>query len=221
MRLYVMLPILFLTFAHAGEQEYMLFADFSFGTSVMNSEIPDAAEYFPNQLRDGNPSATAADMKIGMEVFRNLGLYFQYGSWLGEFEFESVPHFGSGASLNMQHIGGGIRLMLPTAEHWSLITHAGTSRYYGEVDRIMSDPPDPGPLGSESGIWDFSNTGFNLAGGFVYRGTRDDGMLIAGLEAGFHAVRIELQDDETGETSTPQTTTIPEIKAYIGFGFLL
>jgi hypothetical protein len=216
-----MLLILILGAACAGAREYMLFADFTFGKSMISTEIPDAAEYFPNQLEDDSPSAVAADMKIGMEVFRNLGFFFGYGGWLREFEFESVPRFGSGASLQMRHIGGGIRFLLPASENWSFMANLGAARYYGEVDRIMSDPPDPGTLGSESGEWDFSNNGFSLAGGFVYRGTRDRGTLLAGLETGFHAVKIELQDDETGETSSPQTTIVPEIKAYIGFGFQL
>lgn len=221
MRIYLMLSILLVAGAAAGEQEYLLFTDLAFGRSVMNTEIPSSTEYFPNQLRDGSPSSVSADIKIGLEVFRDLGFYFRYGGWLRKFDFESVPRFGSSASVTMRHLGGGVRFMLPVSENWCFMASTGAARYYGNVDRILSAPPDPGPLGSESGEWDFSNAGFNFSGGFVYRGIRDDGMLVAGLEAGFHRVKIELQDEETGETSTPQTTTVPELKLYMGFGFKL
>lgn len=218
MRLLFIPVFLLLGSAAAGAQQYALFLDFALGKSCLYSDMPGSPEYFPNQLEDGNPSAVSAEMKIGMEVFSNLGLYFSYGGWMRDFEFESVPRFGRGASVNMRHMGGGVRYLLPVARHWSVLASAGGARYYGEIDPLLSDPPDPGPLGSETGFWEFGNAGYNLSGGFVYLDDRNGGAFLAGLETGFHRVDIELSDDETGETSTPQTTTIPQIRAYIGFG---
>jgi hypothetical protein len=217
-----MLLFLLFSFAFSGAQEYTLFTDFSFGTAVMKSEIPEYSyEFLPNQIRDTDPSSMVTGVKIGVEVFRDLGFYFQYENWNSEFEYESSIMFGSGASIDMQLVGGGIRLLVPAAEHWSFMAGAGAGAYSGTVKRILGNPPDPVPMGSESGIWDFSNTGLNLSGGFVYRGTRNGSTLLAGIEAGFHVVDIHLQDDETHETNSSYTTVIPELKACIGFGFRL